>query len=158
MKEEDGPKLYDDFVSYVKRVLSGYAPDRIRDLRDVVGAGRKRRFGGGGGGIRRRILPICVARVREDIGDETLPFMLFQVGSDRVVEGMRHVAGTVENVTLIPQNPDPSSGDYYDTMENGHYNHVGMKKLGSRFAEVFLTDVRTTVEVEIAGARVSCVM
>ena len=55
---------------------------------------------------------------------------------------MKRVAREVPNVTLIPQSLDPISLDFYQKMENGHYNYEGMKKLGRRFAEVVLSQTR----------------
>jgi tryptophanyl-tRNA synthetase len=51
---------------------------------------------------------------------------------------MNRTADKVSNVTLIHQSQDADSPDFYEKMENGHYNCDGMKKLGARFAEVFL--------------------
>ncbi len=81
-----------------------------------------------------------ISHYRKDFDDETLPFLLFQVGHGEVVEGMKKTAKLIPNVTLIPQNQEPTSVDYYQKMENGHYNYEGMKKLGERFAEIFLTE------------------
>lgn len=52
---------------------------------------------------------------------------------------MKRVADEVTNVSLIPQSQAPDSPDFYKRMGNGHYNYEGMKKLGCRFAEVFLS-------------------
>ena len=83
-------------------------------------------------------LRTLIERIRKDIGRDTLPFILFQVGSVQVVEGMKQTANKVPKVTLIHQSPDANSPDFYEKMENGHYNCEGMRKLGSRFTEVFL--------------------
>ena len=69
---------------------------------------------------------------------DTLPFLLFQVGHGKVVEGMMKTAQLMPNVTLIPQSGEPAAANFYSKMENGHYNYKGMKKLGLRFAEAFL--------------------
>ena len=79
-----------------------------------------------------------IAHIRKDIENDTLPFLFFQVGHGNVVEGMKRTAQQVPNVTLIPQSQEPTSADFYPKMENGHYNYRGMKKLGQRFAEVYL--------------------
>ena len=85
-----------------------------------------------------RNLEQLIRHVRQDVGNENLPFLLFQVGSGKVVDGMKKTAQHLPNVFLLPQSTDPASTDYYPRMENGHYNYEGMKKLGQRFAEVFL--------------------
>ncbi|MCC6488321.1 MAG: hypothetical protein IT364_12560 [Candidatus Hydrogenedentes bacterium] len=140
MGEENGPRLYGELVAYVKQVLSAYAPDEYEICAMLWVQGESDRKVEEAAAAYGANLSNLVGRIRQDTGDEALPFILFQVGSGKVIEGMRQVAGTVENVTLIPQDSDPSSGDYYATMENGHYNYQGMKKLGSKFAEVFLTE------------------
>jgi hypothetical protein len=71
----------------------------------------------------------------------TLSFLFFQVGHGKVVEGMKQTAQLVPFVTLIPQSREPTSANFYPKMENGHYNDKGMKKLGQRFAQVFLNSI-----------------
>lgn len=73
--------------------------------------------------------------------NDTLPFLLFQVGNKKVVTGMQEAAQKLPNVILIPQSQKPTSIDFYEKMENGHYNFVGMKKLGQRFAEAYLNSI-----------------
>jgi len=54
------------------------------------------------------------------------------------IKKIKLTAQLLPNVFLIPQSPVPVLADFYAKMENGHYNSKGMKKLGQRFAEVFL--------------------
>jgi len=139
MGEGSEPKLYSALTTYVRQVLSGYGEDEYEicamlwvqgetDAGDKTAAAEY--------GINLRTL---VERIRHDMGRETLPFLLFQVGHGEVVEGMRRTAREVPNVTLIPQSLDPVSLDFYQKMENGHYNYEGMRKLGHLFAELFLS-------------------
>jgi hypothetical protein len=81
-----------------------------------------------------------ISRIRQDLENDTLPFLFFQVGHGKVIEGMKQTAQLVPNVTLIPQSMEPTSTNFYSKMENGHYNYDGMKKLGLRFAQVFLNN------------------
>lgn len=60
------------------------------------------------------------------------------MGGPDVVRGMQRVAAETPDVHLIPQRPEPDSPDFYEKLENGHYNHDGLKKLGLRFAKVYL--------------------
>ena len=138
MGEENEPRLYDDLTAYVEDVLSEYEEDEyeicamlwVQGERD---SGEEPASAAYGENLKR-----LVASVRRDLNCEALPFLLFQVGNERVAEGMRRTAREVPNVTLIPQSLDPDSPDFYEKMENGHYNYAGMKKLGGRMAEDFL--------------------
>ena len=138
MDEAKHPKLYHEFVDYVRRVLDGYSPDdyELCAMFWVQGEsdGKMPEAEAAYGTTLREL----IERIRLDTRHDTLPFILFQVGSPQVVEGMRRTATKVPNVTLIPQSQNPDSPDFYEKMENGHYNYEGMKRLGTRFAEVFL--------------------
>jgi hypothetical protein len=139
MGESGKPKLYSALTAYVKQELSGYGEDEyeicamlwVQGESDAGNETAAAEYGNNLGNL--------VERIRHDVGRKTLPFLLFQVGHGKVVEGMRRTAREVPNVTLIPQSLDPVSLDFYEKMENGHYNHEGMRKLGHRFAELFLS-------------------
>jgi hypothetical protein len=138
MGELNKPKLYSEFIDYVRSVLNGYRPDdyEICAMLWVQGEGDgKVPLAAVAYGSTLRAL---IERVRKDMGHDTLPFILLQVGSLQVAEGMKQTADKTSNVTLIRQSQDADSPDFYKKMENGHYNCEGMKKLGARFAEVFL--------------------
>jgi hypothetical protein len=140
--EEQGPQLYRAFIDYVGQVLSEYKIDEyeICGMMWVQGetdAGNKIAAAAYG-----RNLGQLIRHIRQDVGNENLPFLLFQVGNEKVVEGMKKTAQHLPNVFLLPQSTDPASTDYYPKMENGHYNYEGMKKLGQRFAEVFLNRIK----------------
>jgi hypothetical protein len=138
MGEAKQPKLYPEFRDYVRRVLEGYSPDEYEICAMLwvqgEGDGKVPEAEAAYGTTLRKL----IERVRLDTRNATLPFILFQVGSPQVVEGMKQSAAKVTNVTLIPQSQNYGSSNFYAKMENGHYNHDGMKKLGARFAEVFL--------------------
>ena len=138
MGETDRPNLYGDLITYTRDVLSTYRTDAYeicgvlwvqgeRDSEEPLAAANY------GENLRK-----LVERFRVDLVNPNLPFLLFQVGRGKVVEGMQQVAREVPNVVLIPQSLDPDSADFYDKIPNGHYNHLGQKKLGLRFAEAYL--------------------
>lgn len=138
MEEENEARLYGKLVAYVKEVLAGYDPTEyeIRGMFWVQGetdSGNETAAAAYGENLRK-----FIESLRRDMGKDELPFILFQVGKGKVVEGMKRTAGNVPNVTLVPQSPDPASDDYYSTIPNGHYDHEGLKLLGERFAEAFL--------------------
>lgn len=130
--------LYDRLVAYIQSVLSVYRPDEY-ELGGMFwvqgeGDGRLPEAAASYGATLTKL----ISGVRAETGAAQLPFIMFEVGSDRVVEEMRRVAQSLERVTLIPQSQDPESNDFYTKIPNGHYDHLGMKKLGERFAEEFM--------------------
>ena len=136
--EENEQKLYKEFLSYVREVLSGLEDDEyevcamlwVQGETDSGNPVAARAYGDN--------LRTLIQRIRKDLQNRALPYLLFEVGSGQVVEGMRKTAGKLSRVNLIPQSRDPASLDFYSTMENGHYNYQGMKKLGHRFAASLL--------------------
>ena len=139
MGEEGEPKLYSALTAYVNQVLSGYGDNEYEIcamlwVQGETDAGNEIAAAAYGETLRN-----LVECIRRDMGRETLPFLLFQVGHGKVVEGMKRTAREIPNVTLIPQSLDPASLDFYQKMGNGHYNYQGMRKLGHRFAELFFS-------------------
>lgn len=139
MGEESQPRLYSALTAYVEKVLSRYRDNdyEICAMLWVQGetdAGNKTAATAYGDNLQA-----LIERIRQDMGRQALPFLLFQVGHGQVVAGMKRTAREVSNVTLIPQSLDPVSLDFYGKMKNGHYNDDGMRKLGHRFAELFLS-------------------
>lgn len=131
-------RLYARLIAYIKDLLSGYRPEDY-ELGAMVWV-----QGEGDGRLPEAAatydanLTTLITGVRAETGVAQLPFLMFEVGSERVVEAMRRVAQSMENVTLVPQSQEPDSEDFYEKIPNGHYNHEGMKKLGERFATEFM--------------------
>lgn len=136
--EEHGTKLYQTLIEYVDQVLSGYEKDEYDICAMLWVQGETDAGNEIAAAAYGRNLQQFIRRIRQDLENETLPFFLFQVGHGKVVEGMKQTTQLVPNVTLISQSLEPMSANFYPKMENGHYNYEGMKKLGQRFAEVFL--------------------
>ena len=141
-KETEAPKLYGELVAYARAVLAGYPAEdyELRGMLWVQGESdgtipeAARAYGDN--------LKALIAQIRTDTNQSSLPFLLFEVGGPDVVRGMQRVAEETPDVHLIPQRPEPDSPDFYEKLENGHYNHEGLKKLGLRFAEVYLKTSR----------------
>jgi hypothetical protein len=138
MNEVQESKLYSSLTNYIEQILSEYKTDEYELcgmlwVQGETDAGNKIAASAYG-----RNLNQFIGQIRQDLKKENLPFILFQVGHGKVVEGMIDVSKSLTNVTLIPQSLEPMSADFYSKLENGHYNYEGMKKLGERFAEVFL--------------------
>jgi hypothetical protein len=138
MGEEQEPKLYRELIAYVKQVLSGYGEDEYEICGFLWVQGETDSGNETASAEYSNNLRNLIQRIRHDMGYASMPFMLFQVGQGKVVEGMKQVARVMPKVTLIPQSIDPNSLHFYQKMKNGHYNYDGMKKLGSRFADLFL--------------------
>jgi hypothetical protein len=143
--EEQKPKLYRALIEDINQVLSEYEKNEYEIcamlwVQGETDAGNEIAAAAYGHNLQQ-----FIRHIRQDVENDTLPFLLFQVGHGKVVEGMKQTAQLVPNVTLIPQSLDPMSPDFYPKMENGHYNYEGMKKLGQRFAEVFLNHVGNTI-------------
>jgi hypothetical protein len=139
--EEQGPKLYRALVDHVDQTLSEYDKDEYEIcamlwVQGETDAGNKVAAAAYG-----RNLEQFIRRIRKDVENHTLSFLLFQVGHGKVIEGMKQTAQLLPNVFLVPQSQGPASVNFYSKMENGHYNYEGMKKLGQRFAKVFLHNI-----------------
>lgn len=142
--EANEPKLYSEFIGYTRKLLAVYAPGdyQICAMFWVQGEtdSSVRRFGPKPAEQYGQNLQRLIEQSRIDLNTPELPFLLLQVGTGKVVAGMKRTAHTVPNVTFLPQSPDPQSNLYLDRMKNGHYNHKGMKRIGERFAEAFLNE------------------
>lgn len=138
MEEAESPKLYGELVDYVRKVLEGYSTQDFELCAMLWVQGESDGKVPEAAAAYGTTLRTLVERVRSDLGNEEFPFLLFQVGSLQVAQGMKECAAEVANVSLLLQSQDADSPDFYQKMNNGHYNYAGMKKLGNRFAEEFL--------------------
>jgi len=141
MGEEEETKLYTALIEYIKKTLSKYEPDEyeicaVLWVQGETDSGNKIAAASYGENLQK-----FISHIRKDLENDSLPFLLFQVGRRKVVEGMMMTEQLIPNVTLIKQSPDPASLNFYPKMENGHYNYEGMKKLGERFAESYLNQI-----------------
>jgi len=142
MGEEKETKLYRALIDYVDKTLFEYKEDEYEIcamlwVQGETDSGNKIAASEYGWNLQQ-----FISHIRQDLKNDTLPFLLFQVGHGKVVEGMRKVAQLDPNVALITQSNVASSANFYQKMENGHYNYEGMKKLGEHFTEVFLNHIR----------------
>jgi hypothetical protein len=141
--EVESPRLYHKLAADVRDATDGLTPA------DYTFRGMLWVQGEGDGTVPEAAqvygdnLRTLIAQIRKDTGQESLPFLLFEVGGPDVVRGMRRVAAEIPGIHLLPQSPEPGATDFYEKLENGHYNHEGMKKLGLRFAEAYLRATET---------------
>jgi arylsulfatase A-like enzyme len=142
MNEEDRPQLYDDFIAYTKNILgkmdtSEYELSAMFWVQGETDS-NTRNFGTEPAHSYGSHLEKLIRSVRKDLNAPGLPFIIFQVGHGKVVEGMQDVAEEMDRVHLIPQSDDPLSSDYFpkNPPPIGHYTYEGMNKISLRFFEV----------------------
>jgi Carbohydrate esterase, sialic acid-specific acetylesterase len=144
MGEEKAAPLYPDLIAYVREILSAYPKDsyEICGMLWVQGEadGNVSGYGPEPAKAYGQNIKNLITRVRTDLGVPDLPFMMFQVvmGGD-VVRGMQEAAATVKNVTAIPRSMDQASPNFLEQYAVGHYNQVGMKRMGELFAEAWFS-------------------
>ncbi|MFD1062256.1 sialate O-acetylesterase [Winogradskyella litorisediminis] len=147
INEQNQPKLYSEFVSYSKSVLSKLKKDsyELCGMLWVQGesdSGKK-------GGLKPREayednLKNLVSAVRRDFKHPKLPYIMFQVGHGKVVEGMKNIANADDNVVLIPQEKNKDSKFYFERNPPpiGHYVTEAMKKIGVYFFKYYENLIR----------------
>lgn len=142
MDELDQPKLYQDFIVYVKSVLGNYNPDNyeIKGMLWVQGEtdSAVKKWGDVPARNYGKNLRKLIKRTRADLACPQMPFVMFQVGGGEVVEGMKNTAKNDRNVFLIPQSKNRESDNYYEKNPPplGHYTAKSMKKIGIEFFQV----------------------
>jgi len=144
MKESNKPKLYADFITYAKEVLENYNPSEYEIcgmlwVQGEADSGTKKGKGTKPSEAYGENLRKLIKGVRTEFNKPQLPFMIFQVGNGKVVEGMQETAANDEFVILIPQSKKKNSPDYYpkNPPPVGHYIASSMKRIGERFYEVY---------------------
>lgn len=140
--EADKPKLFADFISYTKEVLGNYEPVAY-ELAGMLWV-----QGESDSGVKKRgplpsatygeNLTNLIAETRKQLMAPDLPFILFQVGGGKVVQGMQETAAADPAVYLITQSSDKDSPDYYpkNPPPIGHYTCPSMKRIGGKFFAV----------------------
>ena len=143
MNEEKAPALYNDFIAYAHEVLKELPKDsyELCGMLWVQGesdSGTKKN-GSLPGEEYQNSLETLIAGVRKEFKHPALPFILFQVGSGKVVKGMENIANKDANVSLIPQSNDKKSKDYFERNPPpiGHYTYRSMKRIGTLFFEYY---------------------
>lgn len=142
-KEENKPKLYFEFIDYVKKTLKNYESTtyEIKGMLWIQGEADSniKNYGKNPSETYGENLKNLIAGVRKEINEPNMPFAMFQVGKGKVVDNMIEVAKNDNNVFLIPQSDDENSNDYYPQYPKplGHYTTASMKRIGKQFFEIF---------------------
>jgi hypothetical protein len=143
MKEEDDPKLYSDFITYAKDVLSRFDTSEyeLSGMLWVQGESDsgKQKFGTIPAESYEENLKNLIRGVRTEFNNSQLPFLIFQVGGGKVVKAMNKVASEDPFTVLIPQSKDKNSDLYFERNPPpiGHYKYNAMKKIGRLFFEYY---------------------
>ncbi|UXX80989.1 sialate O-acetylesterase [Reichenbachiella carrageenanivorans] len=144
MNEQNRPKLYWDTEAYLDKILTmpEYSNYQIEGVLWVQGEADSNvdKIGEVPPAAYEENLTNLIHAFRRKTNRPDLPFIMFQVGKGKVVDGMYRVAKNVSNVSLIPQSTDATSPDFYPKYAppRGHYNTSSMKRIGTQFAEYYL--------------------
>lgn len=146
MGEAEQPKMFQEFLEYSNSVLSGLDPNsyEISGMLWVQGeTDSSKRFGSKPAETYEENLKKLIKEVRSEFRSPELPFLIFQVGGGKVVEGMQNIAKADKNVVLIPQEYNDKNSEYYFERNDppiGHYTYPSMKKIGVFFAEYYINN------------------
>jgi hypothetical protein len=143
MQEGDEPKLYSDIISYTKEVLSGVNKDAYELcgmlwVQGETDSGKKKN-GTIPADTYESNLKNLISGVRMEFHQPQLPFIIFQVGSGKVVKAMKNIAKDDVYVSLIPQSKDKNSELFFvrNPLPLGHYTYESMKKIGTLFFDYY---------------------
>lgn len=143
INEENKPKLYSDLIEYTKGILQSYKPEdyEIKGMLWVQGEHDSYvdRWGEEPAATYGQNLKNLIDRVRIDLEAPRMPFLMFQVGNGKVVEGMINTAKNNDTVFLIPQSNNTSSADFYEQYPPPlwHYTTESMKSIGVNFFKIY---------------------
>lgn len=156
IKEENKPKLFNDFIITVDEQLSKLPPESY-ELAGMIWV-----QGESDSGNKYGFLPSetygenikkLIQKVRKHYDAPELPFLMLNVGSNKVVQGMKDAVKSMPNVTLVEKSKDPLNENYTPTYTHywngkpaGHYNYIGMKKIGELFFDSYQSNYRKFIE------------
>ncbi|WP_152286842.1 sialate O-acetylesterase [Flavicella marina] len=136
------PKLYSEFISLAHLVLdplkkSDYQICGMLWVQGEADSNTKR--GMQPSESYGQNLSNLIHSVRDEFGVPEMPFMMFQVGNGKVVEGMKKVSKEDVLVGLIPQSNNKNSKDFYpkNPPPIGHYVTKSMKRIGAEFYKLY---------------------
>lgn len=144
MGEAGAEPLFNDLVTYVREVLAGRDPGDYEfcGMLWVQGEadGNEAKVGAEPAATYGKNLENLITRIRRETGVADLPFVMVEVGSDKVVAGMNATAKLIPRVSVMPQSTDPLSPNFFPKYEVGHYNYEGQKRIGTLAAQAYLKD------------------
>lgn len=143
VNEENKPKLFNDFIITVDEQLSKLPPESYELVGMIWVQGESdsgNKYGSLPSTSYGENLKNLIKKVREHYNLPELPFLMLNVGSNKVVRGMKDTVKSMPNITLVEKSKDPLNDNYTPTYTHfwnekpvGHYNYTGMKKIGELF-------------------------
>lgn len=143
MEELEEPRLYDDFLEYIDQTLGNYNPKEYEIVGMLWVQGETdsgvKKWGEKPANEYGNNLRNLIERIRTDLVISQMPFVMFQVGHGKVVEGMKQIAKNDINVYLIPQSSNKESDNFYEQNPppTGHYTAKSMKRIGTEFFKIY---------------------
>lgn len=144
MNEAEAPKLYAELLKSIDLALKDKDPQAYEFAGMLWVQGETdsgvRKFGPVAAETYGANLKKLISTIRTDTEVPDLPFYMLQVGSGKVVEGMRDTANTVPNVHFIAQSKKKTAPNYLPGYGPpiGHYNYEGVKRIGEMFADTVI--------------------
>ena len=146
MNEQDDPQLYHDFVNYAHNILKEYDKSdyELCGMLWVQGEADswKNKVDTKAADTYELNLNNLLKGVRTEFVSPELPFIIFQVGNEKVVQAMGNIANNDENVSLIPQEENDDSDSFFVKNPSPiyHYTYESMKKIGESFFKYYQND------------------
>ena len=148
-KEQDKPKLYQDFIDLVDAELAKLHPDSYEIIGMLWVQGETDSNTSNGpiaADTYQENLENLIISLRSHYNIPDLPFLMLGVGSKKVQNAMAQVSYKLTNVSFIERSQDVNKSNYTPIYRHkwkdkpvGHYNYEGMKKIGHLFFESYQT-------------------
>ena len=148
-KEQDKPKLYQDFIDLVDAELAKLHPDSYEIIGMLWVQGETDSNTSNGpiaADTYQENLENLIISLRSHYNIPDLPFLMLGVGSKKVQNAMAQVSYKLTNVSFIERSQDVNKSNYTPIYSHkwkdkpvGHYNYEGMKKIGHLFFESYQT-------------------
>jgi hypothetical protein len=148
-KEQDKPKLYQDFIDLVDAELAKLQPDSYEIIGMLWVQGETDSNTSNGpiaADTYQENLENLIISLRSHYNIPDLPFLMLGVGSKKVQNAMAQVSYKLTNVSFIERSQDVNKSNYTPIYTHkwkdkpvGHYNYEGMKKIGHLFFESYQT-------------------
>ena len=156
INEENKPKLFNDFIETADEQLSKLPPGSY-ELAGMIWVQGESDSGNKYGALPSETygenIRKLIQKVRVHYNAPELPFLMLNVGSKKVVKGMKEAVKSLPNVTLVEKSNDPLNDNYtptYTHFWNGkpacHYNYIGMKKIGELFFDSYKSNYPKFIE------------
>ena len=148
-KEQDKPKLYQDFIDLVDAELAKLQPDSYEIIGMLWVQGETDSNTSNGpiaADTYQENLENLIISLRSHYNIPDLPFLMLGLGCKKVQNAMAQGSYKLTNVSFIERSKDVNKSNYTPIYTHkwkdkpvGHYNYEGMKKIGHLFFESYQT-------------------